>query len=410
MFASQCLFCGYANPAAAKYCNDCAAPLHLKKCKQCDAINDRPATNCYKCGAEFPAQLSTTEASSGAQAAPAALASSASGEGDIERGHTPLSQRATEASDVLQRPSGNELAAVRAHDIKVVAREMAAMVRQDGVYLLPVATQFESSGSLTASGRSLQWLERGIRALFESQRRLTRGVTPFFSAEQRAAQAISVRHFVATAQRSRIARVALPALLVAALALSGYYIYRHPQSDVGGSSIAIRTPSSADSAKTGGPAAVTLGTVGMSTEATSRPTPAVAPASDVAGSQDPQGDIRTTRSGSIDAETLMRAQAPAAAASQSADIVGVRPRPATPLATESRQKAMQAAGPRVVPKEMPSNRSTATYPEPGAGILMRPRAADAAVRVAPNASRARVCTEAVAALGLCNPDTRGESK
>jgi hypothetical protein len=410
MFASQCLFCGHANPAAAKYCNDCAAPLHLKKCKQCDAINDRPATNCYKCGAEFPAQLSATEASSGAQAAPAALASSASGEGDIERGHTPLSQRATEALDVLQRPSGNELAGARAHDIKVVAREMAAMVRQDGVYLLPVATQFETSGSLTASGRSLQWLERGIRALFESQRRLTRGVTPFFSVEQRAAHVIPVRHFVVTAQRSRIARVALPALLVAVLALSGYYIYRHPQSDVGGSSFAIRTPSSADSAKTGGPATVSLGTVGMSTEATSRPARVVAPASDVAGSQVTQGEIRTTGSESVDAETLTPAQTPAASVSQSADTVGMRPRPATPIPTESRQKAMQAAGQRVVPREMPSNRSTATHPELVAGILMRPRAAGTAVRVGPNASPARACTEAVAALGLCNSDTRGVNK
>jgi hypothetical protein len=219
-----------------------------------------------------------------------------------------------------------------------------------------------------------------------------------------------VHHFVATAQRSRIARVALPALLAAALALSGYYIYRHPQSDVGGSSFAIRTPSSAAPAKAGGPARVSLGTVVMSTEGTSRPGPAVAPARDVAGSQDTQGDIRTTGSGSIDAETLTRAQAPAAAASQSADIVGVRPRPATPLATESRQKAMQAAGQRVVPKEMPSNRSTATYPEPVAGILMRPRVAGTAVRIGPDASHARACTEAVAALGLCNSDTRVENK
>jgi formate dehydrogenase major subunit len=46
---------------------------------------------------------------------------------------------------------------------------MAAMVRQDGVYLLPACTQLETSGSCTASGRSLQWRERVIRPLFESQ-------------------------------------------------------------------------------------------------------------------------------------------------------------------------------------------------------------------------------------------------
>ncbi|MBI2310980.1 MAG: molybdopterin-dependent oxidoreductase [Betaproteobacteria bacterium] len=46
---------------------------------------------------------------------------------------------------------------------------MAAMVRQDGVYLLPACTQYETSGSVTASGRSLQWRERAIEPLFESK-------------------------------------------------------------------------------------------------------------------------------------------------------------------------------------------------------------------------------------------------
>ncbi len=46
---------------------------------------------------------------------------------------------------------------------------MAAMVRKDGVYLLPAATQFETSGSVTASNRSLQWREKVIEPLFESK-------------------------------------------------------------------------------------------------------------------------------------------------------------------------------------------------------------------------------------------------
>ncbi|NDP41620.1 MAG: formate dehydrogenase subunit alpha [Aromatoleum sp.] len=46
---------------------------------------------------------------------------------------------------------------------------MAAMVRKDGVYLLPACTQLETSGSVTASNRSLQWRERVITPLFESQ-------------------------------------------------------------------------------------------------------------------------------------------------------------------------------------------------------------------------------------------------
>ena len=40
--------------------------------------------------------------------------------------------------------------------------------RTDGIYLLPVCTQFETYGSVTASNRSLQWREKVIDPLFES--------------------------------------------------------------------------------------------------------------------------------------------------------------------------------------------------------------------------------------------------
>ncbi len=39
--------------------------------------------------------------------------------------------------------------------------------RTDGVYLLPAATQYETSGSVTASNRSLQWREKIVEPLFE---------------------------------------------------------------------------------------------------------------------------------------------------------------------------------------------------------------------------------------------------
>jgi len=46
---------------------------------------------------------------------------------------------------------------------------MFAMVRKDGAYLLPAATQYETYGSVTASNRSLQWREKVIEPLFESR-------------------------------------------------------------------------------------------------------------------------------------------------------------------------------------------------------------------------------------------------
>ena len=41
--------------------------------------------------------------------------------------------------------------------------------REDGVYLLPATTQFETYGSITASNRSLQWREKVIDPLFDSK-------------------------------------------------------------------------------------------------------------------------------------------------------------------------------------------------------------------------------------------------
>ncbi|MEO1102350.1 MAG: formate dehydrogenase subunit alpha, partial [Pseudomonadota bacterium] len=40
--------------------------------------------------------------------------------------------------------------------------------RQDGVYLLPACTQFETRGSVTASNRSIQWREQIVEPLFDS--------------------------------------------------------------------------------------------------------------------------------------------------------------------------------------------------------------------------------------------------
>ncbi|MFW6344753.1 MAG: molybdopterin-dependent oxidoreductase [Halomonas sp.] len=41
--------------------------------------------------------------------------------------------------------------------------------RQDGVYLLPATTQFETTGSVTATNRSLQWRDKVIDPLFEAK-------------------------------------------------------------------------------------------------------------------------------------------------------------------------------------------------------------------------------------------------
>jgi len=81
-------------------------------------------------------------------------------------GHAPNSQsRGTEMVEAMKKL-----------DLLVVidpypsaTASMSAMVRKDGVYLLPAATQFECAGSATASNRSIQWREKVIDPLFESR-------------------------------------------------------------------------------------------------------------------------------------------------------------------------------------------------------------------------------------------------
>jgi formate dehydrogenase major subunit len=81
-------------------------------------------------------------------------------------GHAPNSQtRGKEMAEAMKKV--DTIVVVDPYPSATAA--MAAMVRTDGVYLLPACTQFETSGSVTASNRSLQWRERVISPMFESQ-------------------------------------------------------------------------------------------------------------------------------------------------------------------------------------------------------------------------------------------------
>jgi formate dehydrogenase major subunit len=81
-------------------------------------------------------------------------------------GHAPNSQ--TRGKDMVEAMKKlDTLVVVDPYPSATAA--MAAMVRKDGVYLLPACTQFETSGSVTASNRSVQWRERVISPMFDSQ-------------------------------------------------------------------------------------------------------------------------------------------------------------------------------------------------------------------------------------------------
>ncbi len=81
-------------------------------------------------------------------------------------GHAPNSQ--TRGKEMVEAMKKLDLLVV-VDPYPSATAAMGAMVRKDNMYLLPAATQFETSGSCTASNRSIQWRERVISPLFDSQ-------------------------------------------------------------------------------------------------------------------------------------------------------------------------------------------------------------------------------------------------
>src|SRR5213596_1917018 len=81
-------------------------------------------------------------------------------------GHAPNSQ--SRGLDMLDAMKKLELMVV-IDPYPSATAAMFAMAKKDGCYLLPAATQLETSGSATASNRSLQWREKVIDPLFESR-------------------------------------------------------------------------------------------------------------------------------------------------------------------------------------------------------------------------------------------------
>jgi formate dehydrogenase major subunit len=81
-------------------------------------------------------------------------------------GHSPNSQ--TRGKEMVEAMKKLDLLVV-IDPVPSATAAMAAMMREDGVYLLPAATNYETSGSCTASNRSIQWREKVIDPIFESR-------------------------------------------------------------------------------------------------------------------------------------------------------------------------------------------------------------------------------------------------
>jgi len=365
MFSPRCVFCGNGNPAGAKFCNECASPLHLKPCNECDAINDRLAESCYKCGADFPMDRATIEE------APKPAADFGPGTiSGFEQERQRLHQPAGDPVDTLQRR-------IRREAPKVIAKEME---------------------------------------FFVHERPLAPAVTPSFPAQQRTPQIFAVRVRGKRARRYLVTRVALPTLLIVGVAIAGLFAYRH-QAQVE-NAVNANQAARANGDPTRTPASVGVSPRSDGSGASSAAASIAAPAEDAA-SPTTQGRIRTTGTRRPEDETNTSADSAAAASSSPSATTDTQMAPgatfATPvdpgarttpaakaIATQSHSKAPQTPVRRSVATPSGSMESTSSFPDADALAVRAPIGSRRDDAAAADRERLRSCTDEVAALGLCN--------
>jgi hypothetical protein len=184
MFPHQCLFCDHVNPVGAKFCNDCGSPLHLKPCKQCEAINDHAAQNCYRCGAADPALVIA-------------------------------------APELLSLTSETTAATATPDDVSFDRGASVEPLTQD------VATLLRRHADAAATN-----LEPGVQTATHEPRALTDGMSASAPKTLRATPADPAEELRAVAGPGPVWRVTsaeiLPALLLVVVALSAFHVYRNP--------------------------------------------------------------------------------------------------------------------------------------------------------------------------------------
>ena len=380
MLPTQCAVCDHKNPPDAKFCNECGSPLHLTWCSHCGAVNDRASTHCYSCGAQILVQSMAAEAAPHSAVPAATAAPKILSDVGVESRRAPLAESAAASLEVPERRSGNETVGVGEH------------------------------------------------------------VTRLVSVAQRATDVVPLPNVVTTPRLRPTFRAILPALLIAAVALSAYYIYRYPvqsgdwlsrgppQLGVPAPADAGRTPSASSAANPGvAPPDSPHVSRGILAGTSASPGPPVDTRTEVASSPTTRGSIRATGADGVGGETRTPPEsssvgstrqpsrstasqttaaqpfgnetAGAAGASAAVTTIAVEPRNKTARTFDHRRASQTVA-----------TRSTTSYPATAAVETVLPRQADSRVNVRPDTPRLSACTEAVAALGFCNPSTPGESK
>ena len=416
----RCLFCNHRNPASARYCNACAAELHLQPCKQCGAIDNRTATTCYKCGAQFnvpaapkrappPAapELAAVPAAPVAESAPAPpilehqIAKPILNDGGFAIERAFLSESPAPVGAMFRQGLRREVTETQGQAARVADRDpthlnpdpahsavepqpMDKAVAPESVQNPDLAhsavdpqpmdqREYESTGG--AGGEPHVVRRNGFRILIwrNPTNESPSGPRRWWARLTSGGETVESERAVTATGSRRTRRLALLTLLLAATAASGYYYYgRSAQQLALRPSAEQPAPSMPD-----GPLSVgaTTATVATQVDATSGP----------------KNTTSQPTTGAEEVET-----APSAA-------------------------AQVVAKPRTDPEPVPANRPL-DGPAPVSRPAAIPQAAGAALSVRQSSvidtgvkSRKgppifKECTEAVAALGLCSPSKQQGEK
>jgi hypothetical protein len=355
MFRSECPICEHVNPAESRFCNACGAPLHLAPCPRCGTINGLGAQDCYKCGAALMVR------SADALAAGTPLAETIGGSGSVAPAATRESEPVAHQSSRTDTPDRLAETVANPQDmLRELQRMMATPVSGVGVTVSEKVGLGSQAGGAKPNN-AVDPLGNAVRP------RPGSAVTT-----ARARPAVS-----RTVPRRQSFRALVGMMVLAALAVVGYYAYRQHL-------------------------AVDAAQVPAATGETTARTGPVGGGSIVGSEADPVRRVPIASTSPVDT--------PPAAIREDSAVAGDARRggsdmkDATPGNGTGSAKLPSAAATRGTENPQRAGRGSERSPEAAAAAaVLIPRAPTpgAGTRIEPPPPRLGPCTETVAALGLC---------
>jgi Double zinc ribbon len=428
MVALECPYCGHANPDGAKFCNACGSHLQLKLCSHCQAANDQAVKTCYECGTEFPVSADSPEAAARAACErlqqllrsappPSALSTvpvaATLGEVGVNARPRPITEPANETRAQIRRRESRKsawttallsaafvsLISVCAYFVNQHPEKIAELLGvTNWISTAPADVSRAGPSVLPIPGTS------GVPTPSEASNTVRKPAAAAIPSSAPATQ-IGAMTGAPSVAPSTDGKDSTAASLAAK---------RQDASTAAGDAV---TPASSPARRTSLPEAGSVRTPAIQTRANAAAaSPQAGICSDalaaaglcsIGASDNRVQTPSQTRSAAISQPPVspIDQAMPARPSAIQDKAAGETPQVRSNIAAKPRNETVRSATSRVVPGNAVANRSAATTLAP---VQSQPEPGRA--NVAPASPRASVCTEALAAAGLCSPSSTEGSK